>query len=166
MHGKSDQLQIRVSAEQKRRLKQLARDAGMDVSAWVLSRALPAESERFQELTTAVAAATTDTARRLALGALADFLRQLPAGGFRRAVAHAPRASLDPPWANHLAGTIELAASNRGLAPPQWTAVIRHPPEPMFGSSLASLRMHLLTRAPVALRRRTLFMDASIDDRV
>jgi hypothetical protein len=37
---------------------------------------------------------------------------------------------------------------------------------PAFGSSLASLRLHLLTRAPVALRRRNLFADASVDDRV
>ena len=56
MATKSDQLQIRISSEQKRRLKQLARDAGMDLSAWVLSRVLPAEAERFQQFVASVAA--------------------------------------------------------------------------------------------------------------
>jgi hypothetical protein len=166
MPTKSDQLQIRVSTEQKRRLKQLARDAGMDVSAWVLSRVLPAEAERFQQFAATVAASSDGTTRRLQLGELADFLRALPVGPFRRAVAEPPRARLDPALHNHLAGMIELAASRRGQAAPAWTPEVPASREPAFGSSLASLRLYLLTRAPVALRRRNLFMDASIDDRV
>lgn len=166
MPAKSDQLQIRISTEQKRRLKQLARDAGMDVSAWVLSRTLPPENERFQELTAAVAAAATDTTRRLALAQVADYLRPLPLGAFRRATANAPRAALAPTWLNHLAGTIELAASRRGLVPPPWTRTVPQSREPLFGSSLENVRVHLLTRSPVALRRRNLFADASLDDRV
>jgi hypothetical protein len=31
---------------------------------------------------------------------------------------------------------------------------------------LASVRLHLLTNAPAVLRRRNLFMDASLDERV
>ena len=166
MPPKSDQLQIRISADEKRRLKQLARDAGMDVSAWVLSRALPSESERFQELTAAVSAATSDTVRRLALAETADFLRQLPAGAFRRAVTELPRAPLDAATRNYLASMIELAASRRGQVAPPWTHDVPPAPEPTFGSALSSLRLYLLTRAPVALRRRNIFVDASIDDRV
>jgi uncharacterized protein (DUF1778 family) len=166
MPTKSDQLQIRVSTEQKRRLKQLARAAGMDVSTWVLSRVLPSETERFQQFVAAVAASTEDATRRLHLAELADFLRALPAGAFRRAVAEPPRAQLDPALRNHLAGTIELAANRRGQPAPAWTREVPASPEPAFGSSLTSLRLYLLTRAPVALRRRNLFMDASIDDRV
>lgn len=166
MANKADQLQIRISAEAKKRLKQLAREAGMDVSAWVLSRALPSESEQFQEKVAAVAAAPNHTARRIALAELADFLRDLPSGAFRRAVAEPPRAPLATPWRNHLAGTIELAASRRGQAAPRWTRDVPVSAEPSFGSSLASLRLYLLTRAPVALRRRNLFVDASLDDRV
>jgi uncharacterized protein (DUF1778 family) len=166
MATKADQLQIRISAEQKKRLKQLARDAGMDVSAWVLSRALPSESEQFQHFVTAIGAASNQTARRLALAELADFLRDLPSGAFRRAVAEPPRAPLHESWRNHLAGAIELAASRRSQTAPSWTRDVPIDPEPAFGSPLASLRLYLLTRAPVALRRRNLFMDASIDDRV
>lgn len=45
----------------------------MDVSSWVLSRALPSEAQRFHELVAAAATTADDTARRLALGDLADF---------------------------------------------------------------------------------------------
>src|SRR5688572_19601996 len=118
MPRKTSQLQIRVTPEQKRTLKRLAAAASMDVSSWVLARALPDEAERFQEM---VRALVDEAHRPLALAELADFLRALPSGAFRRAVADAPRARLDPATLNHLAGTIELAAHRRGQAPPAWT---------------------------------------------
>jgi hypothetical protein len=40
------------------------------------------------------------------------------------------------------------------------------PRDPLFGSQLASVRPYLLTRSPVALRRRNVFVDASFDQRV
>lgn len=163
MPPKSAQLQIRVSVEQKRRLKQLARDASMDMSSWVLSRVLPDERERFQSLT---AALTDDEQRGFRLAELSDFLRALPAASFRRAVAQPPRARLDPLTLNHLAGAIELAAQRRNQEPPAWTRTVVVPASPVFGSILAGLRGYLLTRAPVALRRRNLFVDASVDERV
>jgi hypothetical protein len=123
----------------------------------------PKGVERFQELVAAIAEADD---RNFALAGLADFLRALPSGEFQRAVALAPRTRLDPLTLNHLAGTIELAAERRGVQAPDWTRDVPIPATPTFGSSLASLRLHLLTRAPVALRRRNLFMDASLDDRV
>jgi len=166
MPRKSGQLQIRVSPAQKRRLKQLARDADMDVSSWVLSRVLPDDRERFHEFVSAVNAATDQTTRRLLLAEFADWLRALPSGAFARAVAESPGAGVDANLSNHLAGMIELAASRRGQPAPQWTRAVPPSTEPAFGSSLASLRLYLLTKAPVALRRRNLFMDASIDDRV
>jgi predicted transcriptional regulator len=163
MAPKTTQLQIRITPEQKRNLKQLARQASMDVSAWVLGRALPDEGERFQALVVQLTRRPMD---RFALAEIADFLRDLPAGAFRRAVCDAPRARLDPATLNHLAGAIELAARRRNLTSPSWTAAVAIPEAPVFGSSLASVRLHLLRESPVALRRRNLFMDASLDDRV
>ncbi len=163
MARKTAQLQIRVTPHQKRLLKRLAADASMDMSSWILDRILPRTHERFQEL---VAALVQPDHRRFALAALADFLRELPRVEFERAVAHAPRARLDPEALNHLAGAIELAAERRGVTAPEWTGQVAVPATPMFGSALASVRLHLLTRAPVALRRRNLFLDASFDQRV
>jgi hypothetical protein len=165
MGAKTTQLQIRITPEQKRRLKALAREAAMDVSAWVLSRALPdtAEGERFQELVGELAKRPGD---RFAYAELGDFLRALPAGAFRRAVADPPRARLDEQTLNYLAGAIELASRRRKLRPPAWTATVPAADTPKFGSELESVRLHLLTRSPVALRRRNIFVDASMDDRV
>ena len=163
MGSKTEQLQIRVSPEQKRRLKQLARAASLDVSSFVLSRVLPDESEQFQEF--AGALRTTGPAR-FAFAELADYLQSLPPGAFQRAVSAAPKATLAADRLNYLAGAIELASQRRGLPPPAWTTRVAIPEEPAFGSALTSVRLHLLTRAPVALRRRNLFVDASLDDRV
>ena len=48
--AKNHQVQIRVTAEQKATLKRLARDAGQDLSTFVLSRALPAARRQFSVL--------------------------------------------------------------------------------------------------------------------
>jgi hypothetical protein len=162
MSARTAWLQIRVTAEQKRALKRAARQANSDVSAWVLGKVLPAEADRFETL---VARAADAGMRRFALAELADWLRGLPAGAFQRATAQAPRGPLDPETRNYLAGAIELAAERRGLPPPPWVGATPVPEVPLFGSSLAGLRLHLLTRSPVVLRRRNVFVDASIDDR-
>ncbi|HEY0776420.1 MAG TPA: hypothetical protein VGD56_00510 [Gemmatirosa sp.] len=115
----------------------------------------------------ALVGALTETAdRRFRMAELADYLRSLPPDAFREAVHAQPRAPLDPDTLNHLAGAIELACERRGHAPPPWTAAVPTATAPSFGSELASVRLHLLTRAPVAMRRRNLFVDASFDERV
>lgn len=100
------------------------------------------------------------------LAELADYLRSLPHAAFRRAITDPPHRQVPPDLLNHLAGTIELAAARRRQHPPAWTRDIPPTQQPAFGSELTSLRLYLLTRAPVALRRRNLFMDASLDERV
>ncbi|MBI3982332.1 MAG: hypothetical protein HY337_05430 [Gemmatimonadetes bacterium] len=163
MRPKTDQLQIRVTPEQKRTLKRLAREAGADVSSWVLGQVLPVEADRFQAL---VARVADPASRRYALAELADWLRKLPAGAFRRAVSARPAAPLDGETLNYLAAAIDLAASRRGLEPPRWVEEVPVRRSPTFGSALSSVRLYLLTRSPVALRRRNVFADASVDDRV
>ena len=121
------------------------------------------EAERFQILTDAL----MDPAHQgFRLAELADYLCALPPERFRRAVAERPRAALDHATLNYLAGAIELAAERRGQMPPAWTAAVPPGETPAFGSELASVRLYLLTQAPVAFRRRTIFVDASFDKRV
>ncbi len=48
---KSAQLQIRVSPAQKAAIRQAAKRAGIEMSAYVLARALPALPRRFSDLT-------------------------------------------------------------------------------------------------------------------
>lgn len=160
---KSSQLQIRVTPEQKKLLKRFAREAATDMSSWILDRALPPEGARFQELAMAV---STSGAPSFALAELEDFLRPLPAGAFARATQEAPRAPLDQETLNHLAAAIDRAAAKRGVAPPAWINRVPVFSTPTFGSTLKSVRLHLLTNSPVAMRRRNVFVDASIDERV
>jgi uncharacterized protein (DUF1778 family) len=47
---RSSQIQIRVTPQQKALLKRLAATSGQDVSAYVLSRALPSNCARVEEL--------------------------------------------------------------------------------------------------------------------
>ena len=61
---------------------------------------------------------------------------------------------------------VELASQQKGVTPPAWTSEVEPLPEPWFATDLPGLRLHLLRSAPVAFKRRNLFVDASIGDRV
>lgn len=121
------------------------------------------EADRFQALADAL---VDPEERGYRLAELADYLRALSPEAFRRAVRERPRAALDHPTLNHLAGAIELAAERRGQDPPAWAASVPPGETPVFGSELASLRLYLLTQAPVAFRRRNIFVTDSFDERV
>ncbi|MDE1922385.1 MAG: DUF1778 domain-containing protein, partial [Gammaproteobacteria bacterium] len=64
---KSTQLQIRVTRTQKAAIQHAADRAGLDLSAYVLSRTLSAESVRFQGI---VAACANEESSRFALAEL------------------------------------------------------------------------------------------------
>ncbi len=85
---------------------------------------------------------------------------------FARAVRHAPEISLSPFEANYLAAMIEYAAMLKGVVPPDWTRMVPPLERPWFASALKSLRLHLLTNSPPPFRRRNLFVDSSIGQRV
>jgi uncharacterized protein (DUF1778 family) len=160
--AKSAQLQIRVSPAEKAAIQRAARQAGMDMSAYVLARVLPAAARRFQELTEAC----RDSAdARFALAELNSWLASLGAGELREAVAPAP-SGLTPFLANYVAAMVEYACAQRGVPPPAWTGAIAPLTEPVFGSALMSLRLYLLTHSPAPFRRRNIFIDATVGDRV
>ena len=72
----------------------------------------------------------------------------------------------DPYLANYVAAMVELAAHKRGVRPPRWTASIKPLDEPVFAVPWMSLRAHLLLESPIPFRRRNIFINASIGDRV
>ncbi|MEA3247634.1 MAG: DUF1778 domain-containing protein, partial [Gemmatimonadota bacterium] len=163
MTAKSSQLQIRVTPRQKSALKQRAALAGLDVSAFVLSRALPPESARFADLLRAL---RNEERARFVLAELNDFLETCAPATFADAVAHADVAPLPARTANYVAAMVEMAAHRKGVAPPEWTAGVPPLDEPWFGTSLTRLRPHLLAASPAPFRRRNIFVDATIGDRV
>jgi len=135
----------------------------MSISDWVLRRALPPASETFQGLLRALATAEKPG---YVLAELNEWLTQLTAAEFELAVSEPPQVQLDPYWRNYVAATIEQAAASKRTEAPSWTAEVPPLEEPAFGSSLKSLRFHLLTHSPVAFRSRNIFIDSSIGDKV
>jgi hypothetical protein len=161
--GKDGQLQIRVSAKEKRAIQQAAARAGMGTSAWVRAKLLPPGRETFQRLAAALSAQPDD--RAFLLAELNDLLTALGAAGLREAVADSP-PPLEPYLANYLAAMVETAPHRAGSSPPVWTANVAVLTEPVFGTTLPGLRLHLLLHAPPAFRRRNIFIDSTVGDRV
>ena len=164
MAGRSSQLQIRITPEQKEVLKRLSRRAGQDMSTYVLSRALPDARLRFAWLLEALRA---DDRPGFALAELNDLLSGLTSGELCGAVEHADLTGLTPYLRNYVAAMVELAAHRRDVPPPAWVRDVEPmETEPRFATPLAGLRLHLLRAAPVPFKRRNIFIDSSIGDRV
>jgi hypothetical protein len=160
--AKSAQLQIRVSPAEKSAIQRAARRAGMDMSAYILARMLPPLARRFQDLTEAC---RDSEGARFALAELNSWLAGLGAGELHEAVA-APPPALTPFLANYVAAMVEYACAQHGVVPPAWTRDTAPLAEPVFGSALMGLRLHLLTHSPAPFRRRNIFIDATVGDRV
>lgn len=163
MANRSSQLQIRVTPEQKEALKRLASRAGLDMSAYVLSRALPEARMRLARL---LAALGGDEEPGFALAELNDLLTGLGAGELAGAVEDADLAGLSPYLRNYVAAMVELAAHRLNVLPPAWVRDVEPLETPHFATPLAGLRPYLLRASPVPFKRRNLFIDSSLGDRV
>jgi uncharacterized protein (DUF1778 family) len=161
--AKSAQLQVRVSPAEKSAIQRAARRAGLDMSAYVLARVLPAPARRFADLT---AACRDPEDARYALAELNTWLAGLGSGELRDAVASPPAPGLTAYFANYVAAMVEVACARRGLAPPAWVGTVVPLAQPVFGSALVSLRLHLLMHSPAPFRRRNIFIDATVGARV
>jgi uncharacterized protein (DUF1778 family) len=162
---KDDQLQIRVSPEQKRAIKRQADRAGMSMSEWILHKLLPSAEATFQGLVAGIASAAPEE-RGYAFAELLDWIDSVAAAEFEAGVGEPPEAELDPYWANYVAATVEQAAALKHVKVPSWTRDVPPLDRPVFGSSLKSLRLHLLVNAPAAFARRNIFIDSAVGRRV
>ena len=163
MATKAQQLQVRVTAGQKAMLKRQARRAGLDVSAYVLARALPASESKVATLVTGLGGPDD---HRFALAELNDVLSGLAPEPFVDAVNRLDLRGLSPFLQNYVAAMVEHASSQKAVAPPSWVRQVEPLDTPYFAVSFTSLRPYLLRSAPVAFKRRNLFVDATIGDRV
>jgi len=162
-HTKKAQLQIRVTKAEKAAIHQAAARAGMDMSAYVLGRVLSIPSVRFQEC---VAGCATEASSRFALAELNSLLSELTPGEMSNAVASPPSVALTPFLANYVAALVEYGCSRCSVPTPPWTRSIIPLEEPAFGTTLQSLRLHLLTHSPPPFRLRNIFIDSSLGQRV
>jgi len=163
MPAKTQQLQIRVTPQQKAALKRQAAAAGRDVSSYVLSRLVPPEQDRFAAILRAL---ETDADRRFALAELNDFLHTCAPILFGEVVARAALGRLSSYVQNYVAAMVEQAADQKNAAPPAWVQDVAPLETPHFATPLLSLRMHLLRSAPVPFKRRNIFVDSGVGARV
>lgn len=157
-------LQIRISGEEKAEIKRLADAAGQDVSTYVRARALPPQQRRFHELLRLLSAEADEPA--FALAELNDFLCGLSPKQLGVAVGQADLCGLRPVLENYVAAMVEQAAAQKCIGPPPWTSSVAPLERPHFAVAYAGLRLHLLRAAPVAFKRRNLFVDSTLGDRV
>jgi uncharacterized protein (DUF1778 family) len=160
---KNEQLQIRLTRSQKDALRRRALLAGQDVSTYVLSRVAPAAGERFAAV---LAALRNPSGRRFALAELHDLLVELAPAEFGDALSIARLDGLPDVDRNRVAAMVEHAAALKGASPPAWVRDVEPLERPVFASDLPSLRAHLLRASPAAFRRRNLFVDSTVGDRV
>ena len=160
---KTEQLQLRVSPPQKRAIAKQAARARMSMSEWILSSVLPSAQSRFASLLEDLAASDEPG---YVFAELLELIDSLKADEFERAVCEPPEVELDPYWQNYLAATLEHAAAVKHAKAPGWTRDVPPLEEPVFGSSLASLRLHLLVNSPPAFIQRNIFVDSSVGKRV
>ncbi len=162
-HPKTEQLQIRVSPSEKLAIRKQAQKAQMSMSDWILSKVLPTAQMRFQDLLAEIAASETPG---FAFAELLELMGSMSADEFESAVSEPPEVELDPYWANYLAATVEHGAALKHAKAPSWTRDVIPLEEPVFGSSLKSLKLHLLVNSPPAFIKRNIFIDSTVGDRV
>lgn len=163
MAARTSQLQIRITPDEKRRLQRLARGAGLGVSEYVLSRVLPQVGHEIQLL---VEALRSTERRSFVFAELIDRLAALRGRELAEAVEALRVDGLEPWVANYVAALVEQAVERSGIPAPAWVRSVAPLSEPRFATDLRSLRAHLLRSAPVPFRRRNLFVDAALGDRI
>ncbi len=167
MSTKTQQLQIRVTPAQKTILKRRARQAGQDVSSYVLDRILPESRDEFETILAGIrVASTTGGDHRFSLASLNDFLSALLPDEVSAATAEANVRDLPPFLRNYVAAMVEQTASSAGVDPPGWVTDVTPLDEPYFATPLPGLRAHLLKESPVPFKRRNLFVDSTVGDRI
>jgi len=133
------------------------------MSEWILNNLLLSAQVIFQSLVGELVASDNPS---FAFAELLEALAPMSTEEYENAVSEPPEVQLDPYWRNYLAATVEHSAAAKHAKVPSWTAEIAPLDEPSFGSSLKSLRLHLLLNSPPAFAGRNIFIDSSVGDRV
>lgn len=163
---KTEQLQIRVSVLEKKAIRKRAAAAGLGLSEWVLSCVLPSSSSALQGPLRALAKVQDKAERSYAFAEIHDLFKSWSKEQLAEALRDAPLVELNDFCLNYLAAMAEQACRQKHVEVPSWILEVESLKTPYFASSLQSLRIYLLTNTPVAFRRRNLFVDTSVGDRV
>ena len=163
---KTNFLQIRVTPNEKAIIERQAEARNQGVSQWILSQLIAKPLREFEDLMTSLENSGEVLSQRLIFAAVHDFLMNLGAGNFSRVFENNPLSKLDSEKANVVAAMIETFAHQKNLTPPSWLAAIAPLAKPKFFTQLESLRTYSLIHSPPIFRRRNLFVDGTLGDRV
>jgi hypothetical protein len=115
---------------------------------------------KFEELATEV-----DTAERISYP-LAELNDLLTAASGEEILSLPQPEIRDPYRLNYVTAMVEVAAHRAGVVPPLWTADVAPLRTPVFIDESLNLRAHLLISSPPPFRRRNIFIDSTVGDRV
>ncbi len=135
----------------------------MGVSEWVLSHVQSDSRRRLQLLLDDIAGPESEA---YALAEVNDLLSRMRKSELELTIRDPLVLPAGAQMQNQIAAMIELAAHRCGAVVPRWVHDIPALEKPAFATSLAGLRLHLLTHSPPPFRRRNLFVDSSLGDRV
>lgn len=162
-NSKTSQLQIRVSPQEKELIAKAAKREGQDISTWVLKKIINNNQEIFFELVKKLVSANE---YHYVLSELNDFISNLSAKECHVVFKVKPDIKLSAYLSNYLAAMIEQAATKKGFSIPHWLEEIEVLQEAHFETSLVSLRPYLLINTPISFRKRGIFLDSTIGDRI
>ena len=160
---KSEYLQLRISMQEKRAIQHHARQAGLNVSAWILARVLP-EPRLHLEQIIAELSKVEDSSYMLA--ELSDLIESMNVAEFAQSCNDPLTLPASRILQNQVAAMLEVVAHRLHAKVPTWVLEIQPLKEPVFGSQMKALRLHLLTHSPAPFRRRNIFVDSIVGDRV
>ena len=166
--ARTAKLDLRLTPEEKARVVADAARAGLTISDWVKSRLFSALSDGFIDRVEVLSRQSLSRSAELhfARAALADYLRSLTTAELEEAVATFPSDVEEPFTRAYVGASVEILCAAHALIPPAWTRSMLPLETPYFASDLPGVRSELLTRSPIAFRRRNLFVGATLLDRV
>ncbi len=163
--NKTKYLQIRVTPEEKKLIEKIAKKNSKTISELVLDKLLSdnQNKDKFQSL---VSKLSKSEKTSLVFAEINDFLNKLTKDEFKEATDEKPKANISNYHLNYLAAMVEYSANRKKVDPPKWVNEIDPLNEPVFGSKLKNLRTHLLLNSPIPFRKRNIFIDSTVGDRV
>ncbi|MBN1115197.1 MAG: hypothetical protein JXA66_07645 [Oligoflexia bacterium] len=161
---KSDTIQIRVSANDKKKLKRLADTNRLTISEYIIKMCLlDNTSDTLRQIYSELACAGNDKSYYFAF--LNDYLMKVPVYLWKSITDYKPDFPEQGDLA-YVAALMEQTAHVRNLSTPSWCSDVKALDEPFMASSIKKLRLYLLINSPVPFRKRNIFIDSSAGDRV
>ncbi len=166
MPTKDSQLQIRISKELKVALKAAASSEGKELSAWILDQLTPAYIRRWCTLCDSLAECESIQSATLHLASIHDLISKLSSAELSHLLRFPPSVQIALEMLAYLASMLEHIAYNKKSAVPEWVSKTPALESPIFGSTLLSVREHLLINSPAAYKKRNIFIDSPVGGRV